>query len=133
MVATFLGNPTMNLRYGTYQNGGFHLKGQRLPCPSHFYTVLNKIQSQTIDIGIRPEFIQIVSAPAEGTLSVTVEVVEPLGRETLIRAFLTSKPNQTLNLVAKSSFASSISDCLSIRPDLSQLMIFDPQTGDRLT
>ncbi len=87
MVATCLGNPALNLHHGTYQNGGFHLTGQSLPCSSHFYTVLNKIQPQIIDIEIRPEFVQVVPAPAEGTLTVTVEIVERLGRETLIRAF----------------------------------------------
>jgi hypothetical protein len=57
MIATCLGNPTLNLRHSTYQNGGFHLKGYGLPCSSHFYMVLNKIQPQIIDIEIRPELI----------------------------------------------------------------------------
>ena len=132
MVATFLGNPAMNLLHSTYEGGIFHFKDQSIPCPSHLQAVLNRSQSQTVEIGIRPEFIQVVSDPAEGPLTVAVEVVEPLGRETLIRAFLTSEPSQMLNLVTKGSFAPTLGDLLSIRPDLSQLMIFDPQTGDRL-
>ena len=133
IVATFLGNPAMNLLHSTYQHGIFHFKDQSIPCPSHLHAVLNKTQSQIVDIGIRPEFIQVVSAPAEGTLTVTVEVVEPLGRETLIRAFLTSEPSQTLNLITQGDFTLTLGDQLNIRPDLSQAMIFDPQTGDRLT
>jgi multiple sugar transport system ATP-binding protein len=132
MVATFLGNPAMNLLHGTYQEGVFHFKGENIPCPSHLQTILNGSQSQFVDIGIRPEFIQVVPAPAEGTLTVTVEVVEPLGRETLLRASLTSEPSQTLNLVIQGGFAPAFGDRLSIRPDLSQLMIFETQTGDRL-
>ncbi len=133
MVATFLGNPAMNLLHSTYQNGVFHFKGQSIPCPSHFCTVFNKAQSQNVDIGIRPEFIQVVPTPEEGTLTVTVEVVEPLGRETLIRAFLISESNQTLNLVTSGSFTASLGDHLHIKPDLNYLMVFDSKTGDRLT
>jgi multiple sugar transport system ATP-binding protein len=132
MVATFLGNPAMNLLHSTYKAGIFYFKGHSIPCPSHLQTLLNKTQSQIVNIGIRPEFIQVVSAPAEGTLTVTVEVVEPLGRETLIRAVLTSEPSQTLNLVIKGSFTPAIGERISIRPDLSKLTIFDPQTGDCL-
>lgn len=74
-----------------------------------------------------------MTAPVEGTLTVNVEVVEPLGRETLIRALLASEPSQSLNLITKGSFAPAIGERLSIRPDLSQLTIFDSQMGDRLT
>lgn len=132
MVATFLGNPPMNLLHSTYKAGTLYFKGQSIPCPSHLQVLLNKTRSQIINIGIRPECIEVVSAPAQGTLTVTVEVVEPLGRETLIRAFLTSEPSQTLNLVTKGSFSPILGEKLSIKPDLSQLMIFDTQTGDRL-
>jgi multiple sugar transport system ATP-binding protein len=133
MVATFLGNPPMNLLHCTYQNGTFYLKEQSIPCPSHIQGVLNSSQqSQTVDIGIRPEFIKVEPDLSEGSLSVTVEVVEPLGRETLIRAFLTPEPSQTLNLVTQGSFAPSPGDRLNLRLDLSQMMVFDAQTGDRL-
>jgi multiple sugar transport system ATP-binding protein len=132
MVATFLGNPAMNLLHSTYQNGQFHFKDQSLPCPSQLQSVLNRTQSQTVDIGIRPEFIQVHPDVADASLSVTVEVVEPLGRETLIRAFLTPEPSQTLNLVTQGSISPSPGDRLTIRPNLGQLMVFDAQTGDRL-
>jgi multiple sugar transport system ATP-binding protein len=133
MVATFLGSPAMNLLHGIHQAGIFHFKDQRIPCPSHLQTILNKTKSSNVDIGIRPEFIQIASELDEGTLTVIVEVVEPLGRETLIRAYLASESSQTLNLVIKGSFSPTVGDQLRIKPDLSQLIIFDAQTGDRLT
>lgn len=122
----------MNLLHSTYKAGIFYFKGQSIPCPSHLQTLLNKTQSQIINIGIRPEFIQVVSAPGEETLTVTVAVVEPLGRETLIRAFLASEPSQALKLITKGIFTPAGGERLSIKPDLSQLTIFDPQTGDRL-
>jgi multiple sugar transport system ATP-binding protein len=132
MVATFLGNPAMNLLHSTYQNGVFHLKDQSIPCPPHLQAVLNDLQSQTVDIGIRPEFIQVEPELTEGNLTVTVGVVEPLGRETLIRAFLTPEPRQTLNLVTQGGLSPARGDRLAIRPNLNQLMVFDTQTGDRL-
>jgi multiple sugar transport system ATP-binding protein len=132
MVATFLGNPAMNLLHSTYQDGAFHLKEQNIPCPPHLHSALKGTQTQTVDIGIRPEFIQVVPESTEGSLSVTVEVVEPLGRETLIRAFLASKPSQTLNLVTQGKFSPTPGDRLSIYLNLDQLMVFDAQTGDRL-
>jgi multiple sugar transport system ATP-binding protein len=132
MVATFLGNPPMNLLHCACQNGAFHLKDQSIPCPPHLQRVLNDTQRQTVDIGIRPEFIKVEPNRSEGSLSVTVEVVEPLGRETLIRAFLTPEPSQTLNLVTQGSFSPAPGDRLAIKLDISQLMVFDTQTGDRL-
>jgi multiple sugar transport system ATP-binding protein len=132
MVATFLGNPAMNLLHCTYQEGVFHLKDQSLACPPHLRAALQNSSSQTIDLGIRPEFIQVVSTAAKDTLTVTVEVVETLGRETLIRACLTPEPSQNLNLVTQGSFLPSAGDRLCIKPDLNHLMAFDAQTGDRI-
>jgi multiple sugar transport system ATP-binding protein len=132
MVATFLGSPAMNLLHSTYQNGFFHFKDQSLPCPAQLQALLNSTQSKTVDIGIRPEFIQVHPDFTEGLLSVTVEVVEPLGRETLIRAFLTPEPSQILNLVIQGGAFPSPGERLAIDPNLDHLMVFDAHTGDRL-
>jgi multiple sugar transport system ATP-binding protein len=132
MVASFLGNPAMNLLHSTYQNGAFHFKSQNIACPLYLQNALKNTPTQTVDIGIRPEFIQVVSDSTESSLSVTVEVVEPLGRETLIRAFLTSEPSQTLNLVTQGKFLPTPGDRLAIQLDPDQLMVFDTQMGDRI-
>jgi multiple sugar transport system ATP-binding protein len=132
MVATFLGNPPMNLLRATYDGGEFRLKDQAIACPPQLQPRLHASQGQTLDLGIRPEFIQIHPTLSEGMLAVTVELVEPLGRENLIRAHLTPESTQTLNLVVPGAFLPRPGDRLSITLDLDHLLAFDGLNGNVL-
>ncbi len=94
MVATFLGNSPMNILRA---NHGFDVSGQLLPCPHAMRERIRLAPGQGFDLGIRPENIYL-SEPHKrrdhrgqqelGELIVEVKVVEPLGRETLIRGGL---------------------------------------------
>jgi multiple sugar transport system ATP-binding protein len=94
---------------------------------------------QSINVGIRPEhmYIQEPPTPEEltqaqlGELSVEVKVVEPLGRETLIRASLPGSLT-VINIQTSADIRSRPGEQLSLQLDLSQLFIFDTATGDRL-
>ena len=144
MVASFLGSPPMNILPAIYENNGFDVSGQLLIIPAVVKEKLQLRQGQSYDLGIRPEHIKINpdSEPGEqqlsanstqnsGLLSVEVKVVEPLGRETLIRASL---PGSTvvLNIQLGGDVRLRPSDRLSLQIDLNQLFIFDPKTGDRI-
>jgi multiple sugar transport system ATP-binding protein len=59
MVATFLGNPPMNILPATYMDNGFILGGQLIPCPASIQEKLQLTQGQSFDLGIRPEHIEI--------------------------------------------------------------------------
>ncbi len=146
MVATFLGSPPMNIMPGLYQDKMFYktiLMGRHtIPCPEQFFAGLTPYINRPIHIGLRPEHIHIASQPEAGHLTVEVMLVEPLGRETLVRAQLS---NSSLATAAKKAFQPAIvniqvspdryvrvGDCLPIRLDLNQAFVFDPQTGDRI-
>jgi multiple sugar transport system ATP-binding protein len=159
MVATFLGSPPMNILSGLYQDKMFYktilIGGHPIPCPERFLEGLAAYMNRPIHVGLRPEHIQIASQPEASHLTVEVLLVEPLGRETLVRTQLANgrsngtticNPNSvaiypsnsvesevaTLNLQIPPDQQVSVGDRLPILLDLNYALIFDPQTGDRI-
>ena len=134
MVATFLGNPPMNVLPATYTDNCFVLGDQSIPCPPAVKDKLHLNQGQGFDLGIRPEYIEVVEPQRRreevSCLVVEVKVVEPLGRETLIRADLPG--SGVLNIQTTPDVCPRPGDRLSLQLDLDQLFVFDPKTGDRL-
>lgn len=131
MVATFLGSPPMNILPITYTGEAFRLGELFLPCPPTLKERLQPRQGQGFDVGIRSEHIRIVERSQETSLPVEVKVVEPLGRETLIRGNLPGL-NVPLNIQAGADWRGRPGDRLSVQLDLDQLFVFDPSTGDTL-
>ncbi|MBD2365225.1 ABC transporter ATP-binding protein [Anabaena minutissima FACHB-250] len=128
MVATFLGSPPMNILPAIYKNGCFDVSGQLIEIPPFIQDNLQIPQGQSIDLGIRPEHMTISE---DSGLLVEVKVIEPLGRETLVRAGL---PGATtlLNIQLSGNVRLHPGDRLHLQLDLHQLFVFDPKTGDRL-
>ncbi|MEH1778873.1 MAG: ABC transporter ATP-binding protein [Nostoc sp.] len=153
MVASFLGSPPMNILPAIYENNGFDVSGQLLVIPADVKEKLHLRQGYSYDLGIRPEHIFIDEPPSlrdamrtrsvsqrrrqerqegnESQLIVEVKVVEPLGRETLIRAGLPGSA-VVLNIQVSGDVRPRPGDRLSLQLDLNQLFIFDPKTGDRI-
>ena len=137
MVATFLGNPPMNVFRGTYTGEGFQVGGQFLPCPSELQIRLQLVPGQPVDLGIRPEYVELTNysrqedAERRGELRMEVRVVEPLGRETLVRGCL-PESEVLLDVLASSDWRGCPGDRVGIQFDLDQLFVFDPSTGDAL-
>jgi multiple sugar transport system ATP-binding protein len=136
MVATFLGSPPMNILPAKYTNDGFDVGEQFIQVPTSVKEKLQLRPGQSFDLGIRPEHIYIneILRNEEKELAelfVEVKVVEPLGRETLIRAAL---PGSTvlLNVQIGGNVRVHPGDRLSLKLDLSQLFVFDVKTGDRI-
>jgi multiple sugar transport system ATP-binding protein len=132
MVATFLGSPPMNLLHATYREESFHFKNHTLPCPAPLTAKLHQMQGKTVDLGIRPEAMQVIPDLAAGHITVAVDVVEPLGRENLIRASLLGEAEQPLNLVTEGSLLPQVGDHLTLKFDLDQLRVFDAINGELL-
>ncbi len=131
MVATFLGSPPMNILPAKYTGGSFDVGGQVLPVSGEIKEKLHLPEGQEFDLGIRPEHIQIKNQPHSPVLTVEVKVVEPLGRETLIRAGLLGT-GVMMNVQAGADVRPRPGDRLNLDLDLDQLFVFDTQTGDRL-
>lgn len=139
MVATFIGSPPMNILPAKFISNNFDVAGQIIPCSVAMQKKLNLRDGQNLDLGIRPEHIAITNIPAPGEeaeteiggLVVQVKVVEPLGRETLIRA---NVPGSTiiLNIQEGAGTRLRAGDKLSLELDLDKLFVFDSATGDKL-
>ncbi|MBC6430946.1 ABC transporter ATP-binding protein [Nostoc sp. HG1] len=146
MVATFLGSPPMNILPAIYENNGFYVSGQLLAIPAVVKEKLQLRQGDSFDLGIRPEHIfineplsRLLEASGreehqeanESQLIVEVKVVEPLGRETLIRVGLPDSA-VVLNIQVGGDVRPRPGDRLSLQLDLNQLFVFDPKTGHRI-
>jgi multiple sugar transport system ATP-binding protein len=140
MVATFLGNPPMNVFRATYTGEVFQVSGQSLPCPCALQTQLQLAPAQSVDLGIRPEHVEIAglinpqateNTQKNNQLAIEVNVVEPLGRETLIRGSL-PESDVLLNVQAPSDWRGRPGDRIGVQLNLDQLFAFDPTTGNAL-
>ena len=85
-VAGFIGTPRMNLIEATLDVAdgshlGFELGGQRVRLPISRPGVS---AGARITLGVRPRACEFVSEPDDGTISGRVDLVEPMGAETLV-------------------------------------------------
>jgi len=83
-VATFVGNPPLNVLPGTLDRAihAFVVADTAFPLPD---TVFDPCAEQSVaDMGVRPEDLALVPPGSEGSLSGNVYVVEPMGNETLV-------------------------------------------------
>lgn len=133
MVATFLGNPPMNILPASFDGYCFQVNGQSIPCPEEVQDQVQPTPGQRFDLGIRPEYLQPVVTG--GQLHTEVSVIEPLGRETLVRVTVPAQ-NQAaaigLTLPVGVDWSLSPGDRLALQLDLTHLFVFDPATGTTL-
>lgn len=135
MVASFLGNPPMNILPATYDHERFLvLKNQAILLNTEQLQRLQPVAGQKFDLGIRPEHITILPRSAhdeDNCLSLLVDLVESLGRETLIKAVVPESHSE-LNLLVDSHWQGQPGDRLTVKFDLSKLFIFDANSGRTL-
>jgi multiple sugar transport system ATP-binding protein len=137
MVASFIGNPAMNLLQAVYNGQEFQLERQSLPCPTPLVAGINAAQGLSFELGIRPERLEVMPStteaePGSTCLNVEVQLVEPLGRENLIRVVLPGS-SQILNLSSRSDIYPQPGDRLRIKFKLQDLMIFDAKNGEAIS
>ncbi len=152
MVATFIGNPPMNILPAKYADGGFRVCGQLLSVNLSAEEKFKPLIGKSYDLGIRPEHIKINSVNLNSRninsgninlennfesyennvlLKVMVKIVEPLGRETLIRASLLNE-RVPLDFQAPPGARPNPGQNLTVELDLNHLFVFDSDTGQRL-
>ena len=142
MVAGFLGNPPMNILPVTYDDGRLIIfNNQFVDLNSATLHQLQPTPGQKFDLGIRPEHITLNDAEENNDrdLILQVNLVEPLGRETLIKA-TAPESNLSLNLIAGAAWQGKKSDKpngmasqrISVRFDPSKIFIFDSNNGNTL-
>jgi multiple sugar transport system ATP-binding protein len=141
----------MNILPATYTNEGFVLGNQILACPPAIRERIKPRESQGFDLGIRPENVEFLTdnmptytdfdadpwALEKVPLEIEVQVVEPLGREILIRGSLPllegeNSADSLIQFQVDPNIKVRPRDRVSILLDFNYLFIFDPSTGETL-
>jgi len=120
-VAGFIGSPAMNLIDGRITGGAFlGTDGTVWPLPPAAPPERNAIY------GIRPEHFRVDS---EGGMPARVQLVEPMGSETLVALRIGETPVQG---VFRERIAVRPGEILPVRPDAALTHLFDKESGNRL-
>ncbi|KIC51013.1 ABC transporter ATP-binding protein [Tateyamaria sp. ANG-S1] len=128
-VAGFIGSPEINFFEGVIEGDAFVTGGERLSLEG--YAFQGTATSGPAWLGIRPE--HIVSGEAAASLPVTAEVtidlVEPMGSDTLAWASLAGMP---VRIRMDGQAAVLPGDRITIGFDPARASLFDKQTEERL-
>jgi multiple sugar transport system ATP-binding protein len=84
-VADFIGSPSMNFLEGHLEKGAFKVAGMTIPMNGYAYGA-PQVADRPAILGIRPEHVAtgalVAGAPVR--FNVTVDLVEPMGSDTLV-------------------------------------------------
>lgn len=129
-VADFIGSPAMNFLEGHLEGGAFKIDDMVMPMAGYEFAA-----PQTADrpatIGIRPEHIVTGELTANAPLQydVQVDLVEPMGSDTLVYAKLGA---HLFRIRMDGQAKVKAGETLNIGIDPSRASLFDTQTEDRL-
>ena len=129
-VAEFIGSPSMNFIEGQLENSNFEFDD--LPFNLDGYSFKEKIKSTSkVWLGVRPENIIINETDKNMPVNfnVVVEVVEPMGADTLVWSSLNGKE---IRFIVEGNKTINIGDKLSVGFDPAHISIFDFDTENRL-
>jgi multiple sugar transport system ATP-binding protein len=123
-VGGFIGSPAMNFAKGTIRGGQVMFDGgASLPLQSHSAGKAAGLEGRDVVVGIRPE--HFVPAGEGHALSGRVQVVEPLGSDTLIHFVLGPS---TLTARVAPEMRPNPGEDLTIGVDPSRIHLFDAAT-----
>ncbi|MDB5562399.1 MAG: sugar transporter, ATP-binding protein [Hyphomicrobiales bacterium] len=129
-VAGFIGSPTMNFLAGTLEqmDGALALRhgGATLALPGLEQDAQAFIGKQVV-AGIRPE--TFYPGQGQGTLSGTVDVVEPTGPDTMV---ILNVGGQLLTARLGSRGRPKLGDTMTLGVDTAAINLFDPESGNRI-
>ena len=137
-VAGFIGTPPMNFiggRLETDDGAVFFNEGtSRLRLPADMEPGLRQFEGQEVVFGIRPDHMEDKAftgdVPPHTTLEAMVNVVEPLGDETIL--YLSTGEHDFIAKV-DSHHRVEVNQEIEVVLNLSKAHVFDVNTGDNLT
>ncbi len=92
-VAGFIGSPGMNFLPVRLADGAVHLgDGQVLPIPPGRLDRYAPHRDRDMVLGLRPEHLTDMGRPGAAPVTARVDVVEPMGMETLVHFFVAGTP-----------------------------------------
>ena len=119
-VATFVGNPPMNVLRAIVDDDGVRVAGAKLPlCAERRATCL---AGGVTNLGVRPEDVRLVEPGQPAALAGEVYVVEPMGNETLVDLRI---GDERLAVRAERGFTAPIGSTLGATFDLADACFFD--------
>ncbi|OYW07649.1 MAG: sn-glycerol-3-phosphate ABC transporter ATP-binding protein UgpC, partial [Rhodospirillales bacterium 12-71-4] len=124
-VAGFIGSPAMNFLAATLLEGGGAAMLQAGPVIGFARAVSAAAAGTAVTLGIRPEHVE----PAEGGLPLAIDLVEPLGSETVIHGTLPGGEVLTARLPIP---ASGIGATMPLRLPPEAFHVFEGASGRRL-
>ena len=129
-VADFIGSPSMNFIEGRLEDGRFVTEGLQLPTADYEF-IDGDADRAGVTIGIRPEDILTGenAARAPVTSEMLVDLVEPMGSDTLVYGVLAG---HQLRIRADGKSRLEAGDMLAVGLDPSQASLFDSGTQDRI-
>ena len=119
-VATFVGNPPMNVLKASVAEGELKVHDRGLAIPRDRQAEL--AAAGVAELGIRPEDIRIVAADAPGAVPGEVYVVEPMGSETFVDVMV---GGERLSARAGKGFRAAIGSTVGISFDIADACFFD--------
>jgi len=130
-VASFVGSPAMNFIPGRLASGkdvAFIAGANRLGLSGYIF------RSQPSDapavLGIRPEHVELAASDDPSSVSVRIEMVEPMGADTLIWCRLADGTAFSFRHDADTQVRAG--DTLAVRFPADALSLFDEASGQRL-
>jgi sn-glycerol 3-phosphate transport system ATP-binding protein len=125
-VATFIGSPAMNVVSGrVVEMGVVECTGGG--CLRYDPTVFTATANQPVEIGVRPEDIEISAPDATYTLTFQSEFVEELGATRLIHGVI--GPGGAMVMAVPSAMPLQAEGTLTVSAPAAAVHLFDVQTG----
>jgi sn-glycerol 3-phosphate transport system ATP-binding protein len=121
-VASFVGSPTMNLLPGHLVNDGNAVQLDAGP----LIPLRGTRAGDAVTLGIRPEHLTL----GGGGLTLTVDLIEPLGSETLVHGRVAGATNETIAIKVPGVVSPAETVTVGVQAD--QAHVFDAGTGKRI-
>jgi multiple sugar transport system ATP-binding protein len=134
MVASFMGSPPMNMLPATYIDGNWIIENYYFPVSEAIEKQIQPHRGQSFDLGIRPEHIEVKDlsvTDTNGFLPLTIDTIESLGRETIIKGRIFDS-NLTIEAIVAGNWSGTKGDRVAVEFAESNLFIFDRTSGTTL-
>jgi multiple sugar transport system ATP-binding protein len=126
-VAEFVGSPSMNFIDGEIADGTFvsdSLRVRLIP------DQVKRLSGESrLTMGIRPEHVQVLTAPQDGAIGANVYVTELMGNETFV--FLSLGANRLIAR-APADFRADLESKVWLRLAMEKAHFFDPKTENAI-
>ncbi len=129
-VATFIGNPPMNIIKGRVRgDGSIEAAGSTLKPPKRIGDKISKLRLEEVILAFRPENAVVSEEPMEGRFSPTAELyeVEPLGREAVITVTIGSYVVKVV-MPTKEAMRFKLGEKVYINIEPETIKYFDPNS-----